>query len=199
MKKKLCFGLLLGSLFGFSQQREKGTIEVTPIIGYATSNYYASENLSNDPISSVNFGVNGDYYFHNRWSLRSGLLLQTMGSEYSVPELGIGNIEEKLTYLTIPVNANWHFGSTRKWNLNFGPSFGFLMSAKANDEDIKDLVNSFQFGLNYGIGYKIEIKENIGILIDYQGMSGLTEVPKEGDVKFKNAYSAFNIGCVIKL
>ncbi|ESU26531.1 hypothetical protein FLJC2902T_25020 [Flavobacterium limnosediminis JC2902] len=200
MKNFFCLGLLLSGLFGFSQQREKGTIEVTPIVGYATSNYYSNENLSNDPISSVNFGVNGDYYFNNRWSLRSGLLLQTMGSEYSVPELLMYNIEEKLTYLTIPVNANWHFGSTRKWNLNFGPSLGFLMSAKANDEDIKSMVNSFQLGLNYGIGYKIEIKENIGILIDYQGMSGLTELNNDGgDIKIKNAYSSFNLGCVIQL
>ncbi|ESU26532.1 hypothetical protein FLJC2902T_25030 [Flavobacterium limnosediminis JC2902] len=206
MKKIFCLGLLLIGLFGFSQQREKGTIEVTPIIGYAASNYYASENQNGDFVYSVNFGVNGDYYFHNRWSLRSGLLLQTMGSEYIIPGdilngpgLSSLHVEEKLTYMTIPVNANWHFGSTRKWNLNFGPSLGFLMSAKANSEDIKQYMNTFQLGLNYGIGYKIEVTEKIGILIDYQGMTGLTEVPKEGDVKLKNVYGTFNLGCVIQL
>src|SRR5688572_17614912 len=112
MKKIFCFALLFSGLFGFSQQREKGTIEVTPIIGYASSNYYAAERLSNDPISSINFGINGDYYFNNRWSLRSGLLFQTMGSEYYITDFGYGRVEDNLEYLTIPVNANWHFGST---------------------------------------------------------------------------------------
>ena len=73
------------------------------------------------------------------------------------------------------------------------------MSAKGGGEDIKDLANSFQFGLAYGVGYKIEVSERISILIDFQGMTGLSEVPKESDFTIKNAYSAFNIGGVFKL
>ncbi|MGX7666616.1 porin family protein [Flavobacterium pedocola] len=193
MKRIFCLGLLLSGLFGFSQQREKGAIELTPLIGYSSANYYGEDDLSNDPISSVNFGADADYFFNDRWSLRSGLLFQTMGSEV------FNGYEEKLTYLTIPVNANWHFGSTRKWNLNFGPSAGFLLSAKGNSEDIKDMVNSFQLGLNYGIGYKIEVSDKFSILIDYQGMTGLTEIAKESEFTIKNAYSSFNVGGVIKL
>lgn len=204
MKKIICLGLVLCGFFGFSQQREKGAIEVAPIVGSAASNYfyYTNDKLSNDPdpISSVNFGVNGDYYFNNRWSLRSGLLFQRMGSEYDLTPLGGEMTKDKLDYLTLPANANWHFGKTRKWNLNFGPSLGFLLSAKSNDRDIKDHLSSFQLGFNFGVGYKFEIKENIGILIDYQGMGGLTGVTKEGaDIKFGNVYSSFNLGCVIRL
>lgn len=193
MKKAICLGLLLSGFLGFSQLRDKGAIELTPIIGYSSANYYGEENLTNDPISSVNLGVNGDYFFNNRWSLRSGLLFQTMGSEV------VTGYKEKLNYLTIPVNANWHFGSTRKWNLNFGPSAGFLLSAKGNGVDFKNEANSFQLGLNYGIGYKIEISEKFSILIDYQGMTGLTEVPKESNFTLKNMHSSFNLGGVIKL
>lgn len=170
------------------------------MVGVATANYYSSEDLANSSITTANFGVNGDYFFNNRWSLRSALLLQTMGSEYRYIEPGLSvNFKDKLNYLTIPVNANWHFGSTRKWNLNFGPSFGFLMFAKANDVDVKDYVNSFQLGLNYGIGYKIEVSEKFSILIDYQGMTGLTEVIKDTPIEIKNMYSSFNVGGVIKL
>jgi long-subunit fatty acid transport protein len=192
--KKVILSALAVFAFSFAnaQLREKGEIEIIPQIGYASSNFYGESDLDNSALSSVSFGVGADYFFNDRWSLRSGLLYQPMGSKFD-------GGEDKLNYLTVPVNANWHFGSTRKWNLNFGPSIGFLTSAKENGGDIKDMVNSTQIGLNYGIGYKIEVSENFSILLDYQGMSGLSEIPKDSDLTFKNAYGSFNVGAVLKL
>lgn len=83
------------------------------------------------------------------------------------------------------------------WNLNFGPSIGFLTSAEANGVDIKSEVNSTQIGLNIGIGYKIEISDNFSLLIDYQSLTGLTETAKI--YSFKNTAGTFNLGGVIKL
>lgn len=192
--KKIVLSVLACVVFGLTnaQTREKGEVEIIPQIGYASSNYYGESNLDNSALSSVSFGVGADYFFNDRWSLRSGLLYQSMGSKFA-------GGEDKLNYLTVPVNVNWHFGSTRKWNLNFGPSIGFLTSAKENGGDIKAMVNSTQIGLNYGIGYKIEVSENFSILLDYQGMSGLSEVAKDSDFTFKNAYGSFNVGAVLKL
>lgn len=193
MKKILLIAAILFSMFGFSQSRDKGTIELTPTIGYGSANYYGEDVTNNESISSVTFGVNGDYYFNDRWSLRSALSYQTMGTQFL-------SYKEELKYLTIPVNANWHFGSTRKWNLNFGPSIGFNTSAKNNQGgEFKDLVNPTQFGFNIGIGYKIEINENFSILIDHQEMLGLTKIGKDSDVKASNLFGSFNVGAVIKL
>mgnify|MGYP003608067250 CR=1 FL=1 len=178
--------------FANAQLREKGTIELIPQIGYASSNYYGEEEMNNSSLSSVTFGVGADYFFNESWSLRSGLHFQTMGSK-------VASVKEELKYVTLPVNANWHFGSTKKWNLNFGPSIGFLTAAEYNGIDIKSEVNSSQFGLSYGIGYKIEVNEKFSILIDYQGMTGLSELPKDSPFTIKNAYSSFNVGGVFKL
>lgn len=209
--KKLILGLIvLTSIHSFSQLRAKGDTEIALKIGYSSANYYSTEELDNSPISGLNFGIESDYFFNNRWSLHSGILFQKMGSNVT------NDYKEKLNYITIPINANWHFGSTRKWYLNFGPSIGFITSAKAEFKqmntfdpveigfntganDIKDLVNAFQLGLNYGIGYKIFINDKFSLSIDYQGMTGLSEVPKESDFTLKNVYSSFNIGGVIKL
>jgi len=200
MKNFIFLTIFFTGFFGFSQNREKGTIELTPIVGYSSSNYYSSEDLSNSGINSVDFGVNADYYFNDRWSLRSGLLYQTMGSEYSGFDGNqIITFEDKIKYLTIPMNANWHFGRTRKWNLNFGPSLGFALSAETNGQDVKEVIETIQFGLNYGIGYKIEISDKFSILLDYQGMTGLSEVIKDIPIDVKNAYGVFNIGGVFKL
>ena len=193
MKKIIYLGMLFSSFYGFSQLREKGTIELTPQIGYASANYYGEDIADgNKPISSATFGVGSDYFFNNRWSLRSGIFLRKMGTKTAY-------FQEKLNYVTIPVNANWHFGSTRKWNLNFGLNAGFLTSAKTNETDIKSLVNSTQFGIGYGIGYKIEVSENFSILLDTQGMTGLSEIAKSSEYSFKNAFSTINVGGVIKL
>lgn len=192
--KKILFTALALFLFGYTnaQSRAKGTIELTPQIGYSSANYYGNNLNGNSPLSAVTFGVGGDYFFNNRWSFRSGLHIQTMGSQLFA-------FEEKLNYLTIPVNANWHFGSTRKWNLNFGPSIGFLLSAKDNNTDIKNLANGTQVGLNVGIGYKIEISNDFSILVDYQSISGLSDVSKSSASTIKNSYGAFNLGAVLKL
>ncbi len=211
MKKLILVLIVLTSIHSFSQLRAKGDTEIALKIGYSSANYYSTEELDNSPISGLNFGIESDYFFNNRWSLHSGILFQKMGSNVT------NDYKEKLNYITIPINANWHFGSTRKWYLNFGPSIGFLLSAKAkykenyfssfdpvyygNEQEvnIKDLVNTVQIGLNYGIGYKIFINEKFSLSIDYQGMSGLTDLPKDNYYSFKNVYSSFNVGGVIKL
>jgi len=148
---------------GISQIRVKKDIELAPTIGLARSNYYGGAKLNNNAISSLNIGLNADYFFNSRRSLRSGLFLQTMGSRYYD---GNSNRKETLKYASIPLNANCNFGSTRKWYLNFGPSFGFLTSAEANGTDIKDQAASFQLGLNVGIGYKSEVSKKFSVFID---------------------------------
>src|SRR5690606_12817721 len=92
-----------------------------------------------------------------------------MGS--TVPEFntyGAFSIRERLNFIAVPVHANYHFGSTRKWYLNFGPTINFLTSATSNGIDIKHGINPVQMGLGLGIGYKFEINENFSIGIDHQ-------------------------------
>lgn len=197
MKKILLASAMLFSAYGFSQLREKGTIEVTPLIGYASSTF-TGDNVENaKTLSSINFGVNADYYFNNRWGIRSGVLLQNMGAAGDGGKL-------ELQYVTIPVNANWHFGSTRKWNLNFGPSIGFLTKAETvlnggATFDAKDAIESTQIGFNVGIGYKIEVSEKFSILVEYQGMGGLSNISTDSNEKIRNSHGTFNVGAVLKL
>lgn len=197
MKKTISFVILITGFSVFGQMREKGTIELAPVIGIGFANYYSGDAGSeNKSITDVNFGVSGDYYFNNRWSLRSALMYQVMGSR-------IGGFEDQLSYITVPLNANWHFGSTRKWHLNFGPSVSFLTKAETTIEgetfDVKDDVESFQIGLSYGIGYKFEVTPKFGIDISYNENLGLTDVPKSNEFSFKNSHSAFNLSAIFML
>ena len=200
--KKFLLSLVALVTFGFAnaQSRDKGTIEITPKIGTSSFSEYAEKDTS-DSNSEVELGATVDYYFNNRWSLRSGLIANKMGSRNH----DAGNIyEDKLNYLSIPVNANWHFGSTRKWNLNFGLSPSFLTSAKFNENGTiitipKNAIESFQLGFTYGIGYKIEITEKFGLLLDAQFFNGLTNINKATDERIVNGGYSFNLGGVIQL
>jgi outer membrane protein W len=195
--------------FGFAnaQIKEKGTVEITPKIGTSsfaeTVSNVNGNNGSTKSNSGAEFGVTADYYFNNRWSVRSGLIADKMGSKTNV---GSTTSEDKLNYLSIPINANWHFGSTRKWNLNFGLSPSFLTSATytingSENEFPANGLKSFQLGFTYGIGYKFGITEKFGILIDAQFFNGLTDLNDSTVIKgsFKNAGGGYNIGAVIKL
>jgi len=201
--KKILLSLVALATFGFvnAQSRDKGTIEITPKIGISSFAEQNEENFTNSN-SGVELGVTVDYYFNNRWSLRSGLVADKMGGKYRDGQSFL--YEDQLNYLSIPINANWHFGSTRKWNLNFGLSPSFLTSAKfnANGTTIKlpkNALESFQLGFSYGIGYKIEITEKFVLLIDAQFFNGLTNINKATDERILNAGYSFNLGGVIQL
>ncbi len=191
MRKQLfLLGLFFTAITLQAQERDTGTIEVIPNIGYSTSFLNGDEVDDLDSRGALQFGVLGDYYFNDRWSLRSGLSYFSMGASIPSSEL-------QLDYLNIPINANWHFGSTRKWNLNFGVTPGFLLKGDVDGEDVKDFYKSFQLAISYGIGYKIEISENFSILIDGQGLVGVTNILEEADGFTRlNAGSSINVGGV---
>lgn len=194
--KKLLFLFLLISFASKAQVREEGTVEVIPQVIFSSYSYYNNSGNHSTPLKSISFGIACDYYFNDRWSLHSGFLAQTMGMDSS-------SITDKLNYLNVPLNANWHFGSTRKWYLNFGVTPSFLMQATeiikstngSLEYNIKGVVQPVQLGLNYGIGYKIETSKAFSILIDYQEFYGLTKTNKEGS-PFFNAGGNFNVGAV---
>ena len=176
-----------------AQVREKGTIEITPNLGYTSSTLVGDDTEDLEFRNSFQAGVLVDIYFNDRWSLRTGGSFMSMGAR----EFGS---EIVLDYLNIPVNANWHFGSTRKWNLNFGLSPGFLATADIEGVDVGDFLKSFQLAITYGIGYKIEVSENFSILIDAQGVAGISNIVKEAeDGRNANAGSSLNVGAVFKL
>jgi len=200
MKKVVCIAVMamlgLGSLS--AQERSKGEIEVIPFIGYQKSFFNGDYIDRYEPKTSFTFGLNGDYFFNDRWSLRSGLSYDTMGA---APINGFRN-DVELNYLSIPINANWHFGSTRKWSLNFGLSASFLLSTnKVNPLNFKDEVKPFQAGFSYGIGYKLKVLESFSILFDAQGLVGITNFNNhpEGEEIELNARSYLGIGGVFVL
>ncbi len=203
MKKLLLVAVALCGLLSTAQNDSasyptKGDWTIAPQVG-ANFSTYSDDDFSFDTRTSFNLGVIGDYFFNDRWSFRTGLVLDNMGAE------DFNNDTDKLTYLTLPANANWHFGSGRNWYLNFGLTAAFLVDAEgeANDgrtADISDLVKPFDLGINFGIGYRIDVTPEFQLGFDFQGYGGLIPVLDLNDAPdFRNSRSQLNISGVFKL
>ena len=157
-----------------------------------------------DNITSFNLGASAEYYFSDRWGLKTKLILDNKGwgNGFITDINGTTTTDFKLTYLTVPVMANWHFGSTRKWYLHFGLYAGFLLNAEAEalNLDVSEGIQSVDIGLAAGIGYKFPVSENANMFIEYDGQGGFTDLFENnlGD-SVRTSRSSFNIGVLFSL
>ena len=194
MKNLFLTAIVALGLVATSYAQDKGDVEFGVNVGYNSSNI-TNGGLNADAGSGFNAGVAADYYFSDRWSMKGKLIYDQKG--WDNDNLGNGKTNINLDYLTVPVMANWHFGSKRNWYLNFGPYVGFLMSAEdsKNGIDLKDTFNTTDFGLAFGIGVKIPVSDKLKISLEYDGQSGFSDVFKDHPAgRIQGTRGAFNVG-----
>lgn len=183
-----------------SSAQGKGDVEFGVNIGFNSSTVVVSNSIFQpDNGQGLNIGLAADYFFSDRWSIKGKLTYDQKGWDNGSfeDENGFYTTDYNLNYLTVPVMANWHFGSKRNWYLNFGPYVGFLMSAKetTGDVDVKEAFNSTDFGLALGIGVKIPVSDKLKISIEYDGQGGFSDVFKDSDgYRIQNSRNSFNVG-----
>lgn len=198
--KKTLFIALMVSFAVNAQVRERNDIEIAPFVGINSSNYYGDITYigdSNRALFTPIFGVTADFYMNNRWSLRTGLEYQTLGSSVYTSEL-ISNPQEnyyyryfyeseKLNFVTIPIHANIHIGKSRNWHINFGPTVSFLTGANFGGERVEiDNLRKEHVGFGLGFGYRFNIHENFSIGIEHQEYISFTN-----NLNTFNSYGSF--------
>ena len=139
------------------------------------------------------------YMVNDMFAVQPELLFAMKGGDQvtSGDETG----KTKLNYIEIPVLLRLHIPTEGSLTpaVFAGPSIGFLMSAKFEDEDIKDDLKSTDFGLVVGAGLDHMLGENGGfITFDVRYSMGLSTVvdiegvDEQPDVK--NMGLAFMVG-----
>jgi hypothetical protein len=204
MKKIFTTLLIVMSACSLTQaQVTKGQTEFGVGIGYNSAYVIASNSSeSSGARTGFNFGVSADHYFSDRWSIKAKAIYDQKGwgkGFLATPSRTYENISYKTTYITIPVMANWHFGKTRNWYLNFGPYLGILANATATEDniDVKSILNTTDGGIALGIGVKIPVSNTTKFYIEFDGQGGAANVIKGGAVvsdNLRNSRSSFNIG-----
>jgi hypothetical protein len=183
-----------------AQNKSKGS-EFGIGIGYNGA-YVTSSNQSTSAISGFNVGIHNDFYFSDRWSLKAKLVYDQKGWAKGFLTVGTTthhNVNYRLNYITVPVMANWHFGKTRNWYLNFGPYLGFLTTAtvkiNGSNTDVKQVFNSVDGGLDLGIGVKFPVSGTSKLYIEYDGQSGVGDIfQNSAGGSVRSARASINIG-----
>ncbi|MEP6929341.1 MAG: porin family protein, partial [Flavobacterium sp.] len=100
-----------------------------------------------DVVTSFNFGVLSEIPISDQFSFQPELMYSGQG--YSFNDNTIA-----LSYLNIPLMGKYYL--TKGLSVEAGPQIGFLLSAKNEKTDVKDSFNTFDFGVNFGLGYKLD-------------------------------------------
>ena len=108
--------------------------------------------------------------------LRAGANISMQGADYE-EDFGGGEVIEGSTcllYLNLPVVARYQLENGFYGEAGLQP--GFLLRARDNTEgesyDYSDFVNSFDFGIPFGIGYEFQNNFDVGLRI----IPGLTNI-----------------------
>jgi len=208
MKKALYFSILLLCMTSTILAQD---ITYGLKAGPNFANVTTSESEMNDAIdmrTAFHLGGVVEFAFTDQFALQTELLYSAKGYKFSfvssyimitrsVPETTI-NQTYKFDYINIPIMAKYYVAEG--FSLQAGPQFGFLIAANVETEiegntetdDFKDNIESFDFGLGFGLGYKMEN----GIFADARYVLGLSNLAKEaeGDFTVKNGIIQVSIG-----
>lgn len=206
MKRSLLTAIMAVFCLTTVNAQGEGDIEIGGGFGVNFSVVRAGSENATDSKVGFNLGGSGEYYFSDRWGIKGKLIFDQKGwgngYMYNEDTDESFTTDYNLNYLSIPVMANWHFGSTRKWYLNFGAYAGVLLSAETKEGgiDVKEAFNSVDFGLAAGIGYKFPINDNTKLYIEYDEQYGLSNIFKNNEgTSAQNSRSSFNLGVLFTL
>lgn len=176
-----CFILLSDSFAQLGLQFEGGL--TSSLIKVESSNGNASWTTEFTRRYSAHLGVLTGGKISDYFALRSGLYFSSRGTtitETTWPFFGgVTNTAFKLSYLELPFLFSFEPSSIC---IFFGPQYSALLSAKIEDTDMKSALKSGSFDLRYGIG----VQPPRGIGFKFQFISGLSDILKSTEEKWKS-------------
>ncbi|WP_343616398.1 porin family protein [Flavobacterium sp.] len=154
--KKIILSAIAILAFGFANAQQtrfgvKGGLNISTLVGGDVDNTKAL----------IGFHVGGfaEIKIIEKLAIQPELLFSAQGTR--VDGFGGQDNDLKLNYINIPVLAKYYI--TKQFTVEAGPQLGFLVSAKAEGEDVKDGFKSVDLGFNFGAGYNFTDNFSAGI------------------------------------
>lgn len=151
----------------------KGGLNFASVSG----NYTASP----ETVTAFNFGAMAEIPITSKFSFQPEALFSGQG-------FSINNSVAALNYLNIPLMGKYYV--TKGLSIEAGPQIGFLLSAKQDDLNIKDSFQTLDYGVNVGVGYKLNNGLNFGVRYN----AGLSDISKTDSYTNKNGVVQVSIG-----
>ena len=144
------------------------TFQVGPKAGVNISNF--TNGVGSESNTLVGFHVGGfvSFLFGKSLAIQPEVLFSTQGAKYDDVNAAVKDF--KANYLNIPVVAQLRMSGGLY--LETGPQIGILLSAKSDDESVKDLYNSLDWSWAFGLG----LRSKMGLGVSARYNLGLTKV-----------------------
>ena len=154
--------------------RDSGTFTLQPKVGLGLASFSGSwttaDNESHKMRVGFLVGLEGEYYINDWFSAALGVNYAQQGWKSTFDSSP--TTTTKLDYLNVPLTADFYVAPGLA--LKTGVQFGFLMSAKTEDTDIKDACEKTNISIPIGISYEFS-----NFVVDARYNVGLTKVNKE--------------------
>ena len=147
-------------------------------------------------LTSFHIGFVAEIMVSDKFAVQPELLYSAQGSDWSEDDGFEGTT--KLDYLNVPLMAKYYVAEG--FSLEAGPQIGLLLSAKDVEEgeedfDLKDFVKSTDFGVNLGLGYKMESGLNFSARYNLGFSDNLDVDDFESDgAEYKNSVIQVSVG-----
>ena len=177
--KKFLFATVvtvLGLVNGKAQEIKlgvKGGLNFASVSGNYTANP--------ETVTAFNFGVMSEIPLTKKFSFQPEVLFSGQGFSLNKSVLA-------LNYLNIPLMGKYYL--TKGFSVEAGPQIGFLLSAKNESVNVKDSFHSLDYGVNFGVGYKLNNGLNFGVRYN----AGLSDITKTDTYTNKNGVAQVSIG-----
>ncbi len=197
MKKLLFFvaTIVLISLVSCASQR---AIEVGAKAGVNIADITGDDIDSFNGRTSFHVGAVVEVPVSDKFSFQPELMYSSQGSDYSEGDDYDGSV--KVDYLNIPLIAKFYIAEG--FSIEAGPQLGLLLSAKdeydwagdTGEDDWKDYLKGIDFGVNLGLGYKLESGLNFGARYNLGLSDTNDDIDLLGDSTYKNSVIQFSVG-----
>lgn len=130
-------------------------------LDFSTVNGSNTNNI--DYVTSYHFGVVSEIPLSEKFSFQPEIMYSRQGYTFN-------NNIVAMNYLNIPLMGKYYVA--KGFSLEAGPQIGFLLSAKNEGVKVTNSYTTFDFGVNVGLGYKLENGLNFGVRYN----QGITKV-----------------------
>ncbi len=159
-----------------------------------------------DGRTAFHIGGVAEIMITDKFSFQPELLYSAQGAKSTYEDqFEKEEITIKLDYINLPLMAKYYVAEG--FSIEAGPQIGFLMNSEADyeyidkedpefnesgTEDLKDEIKGIDFGVNLGLGYKLENGLNFGARYNL-GLSDLWDIDT-GGIKNQNSVIQVSVG-----